>query len=216
MPATRDTEGTYELKQVDVRLMLKEGSPLYSTQKLNNPSDAVEVLKNEFVDYDREVIAIVNLDSQNRPLNFSIVSAGTVSQTQFRVADLFKSSILSNAAKIFMAHNHPSGLCQPSKADHISTKRIIEAGKLLDIPLLDHVIIGAYRGESYSFRENCPQYFEDSSTLIADRKIIYDTGIKSDRQKVSFSRYMAEAKDMSNKLRQKSSETNRQMENSTE
>ena len=50
MPATRDTEGTYELKQVDVRLMLKEGSPLYSTQKLNNPSDAVEVLKNEFVD----------------------------------------------------------------------------------------------------------------------------------------------------------------------
>ena len=69
-----------------------------------------------------------------------------------------KSAILSNAASIMLAHNHPSGDCTPSRQDYELTARLAEAGKLLEIPVLDHLILGG-DGDRYSFREHNPELF---------------------------------------------------------
>ncbi len=83
----------------------------------------------------------------------NIVSQGTLNSTVVSPREVFKSSILSNAAGIIALHNHPSGNPTPSREDYETTKRLKECGDLLDIPLIDHVIVAAGGDKSYSFRE---------------------------------------------------------------
>ena len=83
----------------------------------------------------------------------NIVSVGALNNTEMQAREVFKSSILSNAAAFILVHNHPSGRLIPSKTDKISTQRMREAGNLLGIELLDHVIVGDKQGKYFSFRE---------------------------------------------------------------
>ena len=147
----------YLLREAQVRLCLKEGAALYSAVPLSNPESAVDVIKDLLKDLDREMILVVNLDIKNRPINYNIVSIGGIGATVCTVANLYKSAILSNSARIIMFHNHPSGELTPSKEDTAITKRVYDSGALLGIPLIDHIIVA---GENtYSFFQECPDLF---------------------------------------------------------
>lgn len=130
----------YELKGVCIRLC--EDRSLYSACPISCPDDLVGLLRSEMADYDREHVLLVCLDVKNRPINVNTVAIGGLSGAGLRVADIYKAALLSNASSIMLAHNHPSGDPTPSRDDVEITRRIREAGELLGIKLLDHIVIG--------------------------------------------------------------------------
>jgi DNA repair protein RadC len=90
----------------------------------------------------QENLWVINLDTRNRMLNIEKLYVGSLNSSMVRVGELFRSAIQRNAASIIVVHNHPSGDPTPSPEDIALTKSIVQAGKLLDIELLDHLVIG--------------------------------------------------------------------------
>lgn len=140
----------HKLKVVKVRLV--PDIPLYSDKFVVNSKDAVEILRKELSTYDREVFGILNLNTKGQPINFNIASMGTIDSTAVHPREVFKPAILSNATAFIGLHNHPSGSIKPSKNDIIVTQRLYEAGKLIGIEMLDHIIAG--NDKIYSFAEH--------------------------------------------------------------
>ena len=122
--------------------MVKESSFLYQTRTISSPKDAYEMIKDQLQDLDREQFIIACLNTKNEPTNISVVSVGTLNKAIVHPREVFKTAILSNAASIMAFHNHPSGETTPSQQDIQLTNRLYEAGELLSIKLLDHLIIG--------------------------------------------------------------------------
>ena len=141
----------YKLKEVCIRLA--EGHPLYSDRPLSSPAAALDVMKREMSQYDREVLCVVNMDSRLRPINFNIVSVGTIDQSIAAIPNILKSGILSNAGSFLLLHNHPSGEVTPSQDDIQTTRKVIEAGKIMGIPCMDHIVVGGGNGNYCSMRE---------------------------------------------------------------
>jgi DNA repair protein RadC len=104
--------------------------------------------------YDREVFAVMNLKTNGQIINLNICSMGTLDASMVSPREVFKSSILSNAASFIAIHNHPSGSLQPSQEDRDVTRRLIECGDLLNIKMLDHIIVAGESAHVYSFREH--------------------------------------------------------------
>lgn len=150
----------YEFKQVQVRLKLAEAEPLYSTQPIDTPTRAVEIMAQVLAQMDREYCCVVNLDGANRPINYNVVSIGDTNQAHVPMQNVFKSAILQNSSAILLLHNHPSGSVKPSREDVIMTKKLIKVGRLMNIGLIDHIIVGGGDGSLYSFRNEMPQLFE--------------------------------------------------------
>jgi DNA repair protein RadC len=94
---------------------------------------------------EQEELRVISLNTRNRVLRIDTIYRGSVNASQVRVGELFKSAIRSAATAIIVAHNHPSGDPTPSPDDVDVTRVIVEAGKLLDIEVLDHLIIGTGR-----------------------------------------------------------------------
>ena len=111
------------------------------------------IQKSAWFDIDKECLVLLCLDSKKQIKNFQLISLGGLTQTICHPRELFKPAIVDSAHSIIMIHNHPSGDPTPSKNDFVMTKQIDEAGKLLLIPLWDHVIVGD-KGRFYSFRES--------------------------------------------------------------
>jgi len=105
---------------------------------------------------DREQMVCIHLDVKNRPISRQTVSIGILDQAILTGRDLFKAAILANAHRITLTHNHPSGETEPSIEDDRITVQIAHAGRLLGIPLLDHVIVGP-GGSFFSYSEQKPQ-----------------------------------------------------------
>ena len=160
----------YKLKEVCIRL--SEGHPLYSDVPLSTPIDAMDVMKKELSQYDREVICVVNLNSKLKPINFNIVSMGSINASVAPIPNILKSGILSNAAGFILIHNHPSGDVTPSNEDIILTRRCIEAGKLMDIPCMDHVIVEGNGPGMFSFRESGTVDFTNNRISMSAEQIM--------------------------------------------
>lgn len=157
----------YKLKEVCVRL--EEGHSLYSAVPLSSPQAALDVMRKEMSQYDREVVCVVNLNTRNRPINFHVVSIGDISSSIAAIPNIMKSGILSNATAFMMLHNHPSGELMPSDADITVTKKVIEAGKLLGIPCVDHIIVGGGNDRYLSMREeNLADFSGPNVTMTAE------------------------------------------------
>ena len=140
----------FELKHVSIRLA--EEASFLSNERITSPQDAVRIIGNEISKFDREVMCVLNLTTAGQPINFSIVSMGAIDQTLASPREMFKASILSNAAQVIMLHNHPSGDVTPSKNDVMVTNRMIELFDKIGIQLSDHIIVGANEdGKYYSF-----------------------------------------------------------------
>ena len=122
--------------------MVKESSFLYQTRQILSPNGAYQMIKEQLEGLDREQFIIACLNTKNEPTNISVVSVGTLNKAIVHPREVFKTAILSNAASIMAFHNHPSGETTPSQQDIQLTNRLYEAGELLSIKLLDHLIIG--------------------------------------------------------------------------
>lgn len=145
-----EPEKAFELDNVAVRLV-RSREPLMSDEPFSNPDSVVRALSEQMRDFDREVLGIINLDSRMRPINVSFVSAGAVNGTLSHPREILKAAILSNAASMMLIHNHPSGYLIPSKMDVQITDRMIQLCDLVNIPLLDHIIVGGDKEEYFSF-----------------------------------------------------------------
>lgn len=155
-------EKKFELKQVNVRLKLTHGKSLRAEKEITTPADAVAVMANAMACLDTERLCVVNMDAMGHPLCFNVVSVGDVTNTIVSMQSLFKSAILANACSVIALHNHPSGSLHPTAADIDVTKKMIDAGRLMSIPILDHVIVAGITGNYYSMKENMPKLFENS------------------------------------------------------
>ena len=122
--------------------MVKESSFLYQTRQILSPKDAYEMIKEQLEGLDREQFIIACLNTKNEPTNITVVSVGSLNKAIVHPREVFKTAILSNAASIMAFHNHPSGETTPSQQDIQLTNRLYEAGELIGIKVLDHLIIG--------------------------------------------------------------------------
>ena len=158
----------YELKQVQVRLRLSEAGSIYSSKEITNDVRAAEVMSDVLAQMDREYVCVVNLDTKNRPINFNIVSIGDINTAIVPIQNIFKSTILSNSARIMLMHNHPSGDLTPSMQDMNLTKRVYQIGNMMNLPLVDHVIVAGGSGQTYSLLENYPELFRMSEAVTQE------------------------------------------------
>ena len=123
---------------VGVRLVPER--KLYSEKEIVRSSDAVALLSKELGDHDREVFCVLHLSPKGLPLSASITSMGELTSTLVHPREVFKSAVLSSAAGIVLLHNHPSGNLTPSEEDIKTTERIAVCGRVLGIPVVDHII----------------------------------------------------------------------------
>ena len=122
-------------------------------ETIQTPSDAVRVMGEVITDSDRELVCVINLKSDGKPINCNLVSMGGINQSIAEPAMILKSAMLSNAASIILLHNHPSGDASPSMDDRAVTERMEKVCKLVGIRFLDHVIIGRESCYSFSTKE---------------------------------------------------------------
>jgi DNA repair protein RadC len=112
---------------------------------IHSPADAAALVQYEMSALEQEELRIILLDIRNRVEHIMTIYRGSLNSSQVRVGELFKTAIRRNAAALIVVHNHPSGDPTPSPDDIALTRAIVQAGKLLDIDVLDHLIIGSGR-----------------------------------------------------------------------
>lgn len=121
-----------------------------SAQPIQDSITAVSLFRPCFEGLDREHFVVCGLDAKHRVIGINVVSIGTLTLSIVHPREVFKALILMNAAAWLCGHNHPSGDVTPSQEDRVLTKRLREAGELLGITLLDHLILGGARQFSFA------------------------------------------------------------------
>ena len=122
--------------------MVRERELPYAMEEIDGPEKVAAFTRKFLAGADREYLLALSIDNAGKLAAIEVVSIGTVNATLAEPREIFKHAILANAAGIVMVHNHPSGSCVPSEEDRETTKRIKKAGKILGIPLMDHIIVG--------------------------------------------------------------------------
>jgi DNA repair protein RadC len=117
--------------------------PREERPQVTTPRDAARLLLPEMGLLEAEQMRLLLLDTKNRLIAAITLYAGTVSACQVRVAEVFREAVRRNASALIVAHNHPSGVADPSPEDVRITREVVQAGRLLDVDVLDHLIIGA-------------------------------------------------------------------------
>jgi DNA repair protein RadC len=118
---------------------------------VDDPSVAANALSHELMWQAQERFAVLLLDVKHRILSSQVVTIGTATETLAHPREIFRESIRQGAARVIIAHNHPSGNLEPSPADIQLTRQLLQAAQILGMPLLDHLILG--NGEFASLRE---------------------------------------------------------------
>jgi DNA repair protein RadC len=118
------------------------GETLAVRDALHDPVHAQSYLKSRLRDRPHEVFAVLFLDNQHRVLAFEELAAGTIDATTVYPREVVKAALRHNAAAVILAHNHPSGMSEPSAEDRRLTQRLCHALGLVDIRVLDHIVIG--------------------------------------------------------------------------
>jgi DNA repair protein RadC len=119
---------------------------------VNSPADAAALVAYEMSALEQEHLRVILLDTRNRVLDIVEIYKGSVNSSQIHVGELFKPAIRRNAPALIVVHNHPSGDPTPSPDDVAVTRAIVQAGKLLDVDVLDHMVIGQGRWVSLKER----------------------------------------------------------------
>lgn len=120
--------------------------------RISYPSEAAQILR-RFERKRQEYFIALTLDAAHRVIRGYVVTIGILNRTLVHPREIFYPAIKDNAAAIVVGHTHPSGQCEPSAEDRLVTKRLQEAGELLGIPVLDHLVVGE-NGAYYSFLEH--------------------------------------------------------------
>jgi DNA repair protein RadC len=126
---------------IELGIRLKKENPDLSAA-VNSPEDAAELVRYDMQGLVQENLWVILLDTRNRKIGVEKVYVGSLNASMVRVGELFRGALQRNAAGIIMAHNHPSGDPAPSPEDITLTRAAVQAGKLLDVEVLDHLVIG--------------------------------------------------------------------------
>lgn len=140
-------EGMSRMRLARLRAALELGrrmltEPIQDRPLVRSPADVAELLIPEMSGLEQEQMRIVMLNTKNRVIGMSMVYQGSLHTAVIRVGELFRDALRQNAAAIIVAHNHPSGFCDPSPEDVSVTAEIVKSGKLLDVDVIDHLILG--------------------------------------------------------------------------
>ncbi|NLY08509.1 MAG: DNA repair protein RadC [Tissierellia bacterium] len=120
--------------------------------EINSPKSLADVLMHELEFETKEVFQIASLDVKKRLLAIDVITSGVLDCTVIHPREVFAQAVNRNAHTIILIHNHPSGNSEPSIEDKKTTKRMVEAGKIMGIQVIDHLVIG--RNQYFSFLEN--------------------------------------------------------------
>ena len=142
---------SYRLPRYRVALV-REGSCLSEQKTIRSPDDVFAIISLDYENAVVETAMMLALDTKNKVIGVFNISTGSLNASIIHPRDVFQRAILSNAASVILVHNHPSGDPTPSSEDLELTKKLAAAGKMLDIDVLDHVVIGA--GRYVSLKEN--------------------------------------------------------------
>jgi DNA repair protein RadC len=147
--------GPAKAAQIKAAIELGRRLPLEAPAErsaIHSPKDAAELVSYEMSALEQEHLRVFLLNTRNQVMDIVEVYRGSLNSSQVRVGELFKAAVRRSAAAIIVAHNHPSGDPSPSPDDIAVTRAIVQAGKLLDIEVLDHLIIG--QGRFVSLKES--------------------------------------------------------------
>jgi len=144
-------------KAVQIAAALELGRRLGITYReagaeIRSPTDAARVLMEEMRFFNREYFRAVLLNTKNRVISIEDISVGSLSVSIVHPREVFRPAVRKSAASIILVHNHPSGDPTPSKEDCKVTDKIVQAGEMIGIKVLDHIILG--EGSYYSFKEH--------------------------------------------------------------
>lgn len=118
---------------------------------VDSPTSAAAILSNDLMWQSQERFAVLMLDVKNRLLATKILTIGTATETLIHPREIFRETVRQGATKLIIAHNHPSGNLEPSPEDINLTEQLLQGSQYLDIPLLDHLILG--NGNHHSLRQ---------------------------------------------------------------
>lgn len=141
-------------KVPEIRVTYRNKTKKDERLKITSSKEVYEILKVLFkkeMDY-KEMFCLICLNRANELLGYSIISSGGINGTIVDIKVIFQIALKANASGLIISHNHPSGNLHPSKSDNKITNKIFRAGKIMDIPILDHVIITSEG--YYSFADN--------------------------------------------------------------
>ncbi|MCA9933783.1 MAG: DNA repair protein RadC [Anaerolineales bacterium] len=143
-------KGIGPAKAVEMKAALEVGRRLMASApqekpRVTSPADAANLLMSEMMFLEQEHLRLILLDTRNGVLSIPTIYKGSLNTSVVRIGELFRAALRENAAAFIVVHNHPSGDPSPSPEDVAVTRQIAQAGKLLDISLLDHIVIGHQR-----------------------------------------------------------------------
>ena len=127
-----------------MRIVIKESGieyPATAAPLVNTPQSAADQLE-DIADSDTETFCVILLDARKKMISAEIVTNGLVDCSLVHAREVYRSAVRKNACAVILAHNHPTGDASPSVEDIRITKQLIEAGKVLDIKVMDHIIVG--------------------------------------------------------------------------
>ena len=118
---------------------LSTQAPPYKSKELTDPKKVYQLIKSKLKDYHKEHFYIIVLNSRN--YSVAEISVGSLNASIVHPREVFAEAIKNKAASVIFVHNHPSGDPEPSEGDLVVTKRLVEAGKILEIEVVDHIIV---------------------------------------------------------------------------
>ena len=154
-------KGMGKVKAITLLSAIELGKRVYSKKdliyKITNNVDLYNLIKDDMENKLQEIFMVVFLDNKAYLIDKKIIFLGTVNYSMVIPRDIFREAVKYNATSILVAHNHPGGSCNPSNEDIELTRKLIYLGDMLEIPVMEHLIIGSEC--YYSFRDNMRDIF---------------------------------------------------------
>lgn len=140
-----------EQRVIDKAITILEREALSSESFFESVVDAKKLARLHIAALDREVFGAFFLTAQHQMIAFEVLFLGTINESAVHPREVVKAALAHNAAAVVLVHNHPSGFCEPSKADAVVTERLREALDMVGVRVLDHLIVSV--SDAYSFAE---------------------------------------------------------------
>lgn len=141
--------------QVETKLLKRKRFEPFKS-KINGPTDVGNFFQKLIAFKDREWFCAIGVDTKGYANYMEVIHIGTLNQATIHPREVFKSAIISNSNAIIIAHNHPSGDVEPSQADKVATQALMEAGRMIGIEVIDHLIVSDL--SYHSIKENKTYY----------------------------------------------------------
>lgn len=151
-PATASAISPHEDAVIQAAMAILKARMTVPGCALSSPDVVRDFLLLQMAGLDREVFGVVFLNAQHQVMAFEVMFQGTLTQTSVYPREVLRAALKHNAAAVILAHNHPSGCVEPSRADDLLTRTLKSALAVVDVKVLDHFVIG--HGSAYSFAEH--------------------------------------------------------------